>query len=417
MRLKDLPGYSQSPTFAGGEMQNMLVRDLVDAARRSAQNVEMIRDASDLPSPSGGSHPLKDGHAYLFDGYVTSDASLALGNPSLLYSLHGGYGGFVHTGGDKAVVGSGGPLLAHNMLLHAPGGQVYDVSGTASDEVLVSFVNHGDPLGLGNIASLGRIDGMRVPTWKICAFEDFDDGLTFDGNPAKAVFTNCPFRSITASNVTIIKLAGSLDLEIFKLAGAWVKDVQADTTVIDAKAGSKPALFFKYLDVDHDTSVSKSNILVGDVGRKQVGTIVKNSFPIADSEVIGELDLDSVSTITGSGSSATEITAATTLENAAKMDSPSNGRLRYQARYDQEVRVAGTVGVSGANTAFEVSIALNGSVLSRSKTPGFTANSSEPTAATATTHVSMTAGDELSIFLENVGGASDLDAEFMTLIV
>ena len=375
-----------------------------------------IFSRDDLPSPTNGTHTLEDNTAYVFNGFVTSPYGLELGTATPLIGRHGSIDGFIHTGQNTALVGTDAGFFARDLYFHAPGGTMFDLTATQSTEMLVESCSFSDAAGLGEIASLGTIDGYRVPSFKGVNFENFASGLTFDGTPDKIFFEGCPFRGVTASNVTIVTFASTLDVDIAKLStDCYIKDVQSDTVVVDAQ--SQPNEYFKYINVDHDSTVTKSNILTGTVGAQAVGTVVTDSFPLADSEVTGELDLDSSTTVTGSGAAPAQVVGTTTLNNAERTSTPSNGVIQYDGKPDEKTIIHINASVSGANTEYAVYVGRNGSPISRSRALGFLANSSSPTGTTALAELKLVQGDTVSAYIENVGGTKDLTVETLAITV
>lgn len=391
--------------------------DTLQQSGYAGANHQVVRDQADLPDPSGGTITLDGSTVYAPKGIVTLDTPLELPSPAApLVGRHASVDGFLYTGGGTLLQG-GGPFMASGCYFHAPGGTMFGLDATTDTEMLVESCAFSDAAGQGAMASLGTITGYRVPTLKGVNVEDFDAGLTFDGSPDKVAIFDSPFRTVDAAGVDVLTLAGSLDTDIVQLKGCYVKSVQSDTTVINAEAGSLPGEVFQYIDTTHDATVTEANILTGDVGIDSVGTKVSNSFPLADSTVFGELDLDASTTVTGSGSGPSEVTAASTLANAARMSQPEGSHLQYDARFDSTVYAIANPAVSGANTAFSAGIALNGSELERSRSLGFASNSNDATSVTATARVELTAGDVLSVTIENVGGTGDLNVDSMTLTV
>jgi hypothetical protein len=385
-------------------------------------NVERIQSAEDLPSPSSGTHPLEDATGYHFDGFVTSSNALELGDPSPLLSSHGGLGGFIYTGGTGAAIrGTDAPFFARDATFGAPNATMFDLSADATTEMLVESCSFSDAANLGRINSLGTINGYRVPSFKGCNFEQFDGGLTFSATSDKVFFEGCPFRDVDDSNVTILEADSTVTTDIFKVSSnCYIKDVQSDTQVVNIDASSTVNNYFKYINVDHDDSVTQSNILNGDIDVNAVGTVVRDSFPLAESSVLGELVLDSQATVTGSGAGATIDDGTYTLNTGERVSTSGAGVLQYDATYDTDVQIDATVTVVGANTTYDVIIEQNGSKIARSRVGGSTSGSSKPDTVRAATIVKDAANDTpdtFSVFLENTGGSTDLDASVMRLQV
>ena len=379
-------------------------------------NFKVVNDSSDLPAATNGTHTLEN-KVYWFDGFVTSPYGLDISNSPTLLGRHGANDGFIHTGQATAITGTNGGFYARNAYFHAPGGTLFDLTADQTTEMLVESCAFSDAAGIGQIASLGTITGYRVPTFKGVNIEDFAGGLTFDGEPDKILISNTPLRTVTATGVQILQFAPTLNVDIVQLKGNYVKEVQSDTEVVYVDPSATITDVFQYVNNTHDSSVSESNILTGAAAVRAIGYRVNESYPLPDSGVAGELDLNTLTTVTGSGASPTQITGPTTLSNPERVSMPADGVLQYDGQKTVKEVVNANVIVSGANTEFSVWMAKNGSIISRTETLGFLPNASNPVGVVAVATLSLETGDELSLYLENTGGSADLDVEKLALTV
>jgi len=242
---------------------------------------------------------------------------------------------------------------------HAPGGQVFDVAGDQTTEVLVESSSFSDAAGLGQIANLGVFDGMRVPSFKGCNFEDFAAGLTFTGTPDKVFVSNSPLRNPVGSGVTILEFDANLDVNIVDLPNNYVKDVQSDTEVVYVDPDATITEIFQYIKNTHDSTVTKSNILTGAASTEAVGYRVKNSFPIVDSVATANYSLDTDSTVTISTQATdknddaayVKVPGATTSNVNIRFDL-GNNEATYRGKKDTRIRLTAnlSVGTSGGDT-------------------------------------------------------------------
>jgi len=371
----------------------------------------------DLPAPVNGRHPLVDNTVYRFYGFVTSPYGLELGTATPLVGRHGSADGFIHTGTNTALYADGAGFFARDIYFHAPGGTLFDLTADQTTEFLVESCSFSDAAGIGQIASLGTITGYRVPSLKGCNFEDFASGLTFDGNPDKIFIEGSPFRGVTASGVTILTFASTLDVDIVDMPDNYVKGVQPDTEMVRVETGATPDLIFQYRGTTHDETVTTANILTGEAGVRNVGYRVTDCYPLANSGLSGDLDLDSPYEVTGSGAAPTQITGPTTLNNPERTIEASDGVIEYVGRQPRNVTAHGNVVVSGGNTQFALWIAKNGSIVPRSRVEGFLPNASAATTIVSISQLELVLGDTVSVFLENIGGTADLTAETLALTV
>jgi hypothetical protein len=400
-----------------------------DADTRSGLNiprvdsVKIVSGPSDLPDASGGVRTLEDNTAYYFTGFVMDTAELRLGDPSPLLAPHGAVGGYIHTDGGTALKSDGEPFFARNVFVSAPGGTVFDLTADNTTEMLVESCAFSDAAGFGNLASLGTIDGYRVPSFKGCNFEDFDDGLTFDGDPDKIFISESPFRGVTASNVDIFHIVATCDVDIVDCTDSYVKGVQADTSVW--RLETIPNEILQYRGTTHDTSVTKSNVITGSAatnGRDTVGVRVTQAFPLEDSSVAGDLELDSAVAIPSAGST-TQIVAgntqggsiSTTLAQDKKVSKPTDGKIQYDARDDRTARVFLLLSLSASNTTVSAFIGKNDNHIERSQSLVETSGSGSFVTVPLTVNVPLTAGDTVSAYVRDDDGTADIEIEAMSM--
>jgi len=316
--------------------------------------VTLVDEANDLPAPENGVHQLDGQTTYFFTNFVASPYSLDP-NGSPLIGYHGATSGFIHTGGQTAITSSSG-LFMRNVYVHAPFGQVFDIVADQSTEMLVESCVFSDAAGIGQILDLGTFDGMRVPTFKGCNFEDFAGGLTFTGSPDSVFVSNSPMRGVTASGVTILEFDAGLDVGIVDLPDNYVKDVQSDTEVVNVDPNATVREIFQYVKNTHDASVTQSNILTGAAGTDVVGYRVKNSFPIVDSVAIGNYSLDNDSTVSITSQATDKDDAAayvtvpgtTTSEVSARFDMGNNAAT-YRGKKDTQTELSANLTLDTKN--------------------------------------------------------------------
>jgi hypothetical protein len=380
-------------------------------------DLQVISSASDLPSLSGGERSLSDQTPYLFDDFVMADGTLRMGTNTPILGWHGSVSGYINTGSGAAVKCDGEPFFCDSMYLHSPGNAVLDLTADSSTEMLVTDTTLSDAAGLGESSSLGTIDGFRVPSFKGCNFEDFQAGLTFTGNPDKVFFSESPFRTVDDSNVTILTFDASFTTDVVDITDCYVKGVQSDTVVIDVDASATINEIFQYRGNTHDSTVTQSNILTGAASTGAVGYNVNGSYPLPASGVDGSLDLDSATTVTGSGASQTEIGGTWTFSNAERTSKVNGSQIQYDGKRTEKEVIHANASISGANTEFSLSIAVNDSVISRSTSTAFNSNASTPADVSALATVKLNTNDRVSLYIENVGGTGDLDADSASLTV
>jgi len=381
------------------------------------ENHKIIRSSNDLPGTTNGRHQLKDNTIYEFAGFVTSPHGLELGNNTPLTGRFGSSDGFICTGGGPAIYGRGSGFFMSDMYAHAPGGTMFDLQADITTEMLVYDSAFSDAAGIANIADMGTIDGFRVPSFKGCNFENFDAGITFTGDSDKVFFSSCPFRGVEASNVVVLDFDANSNIGIVDITDCYVKGVQSDTEIINVDASSLPDTILQYRGTTHDSTVTRSNIINGGVSEDSKGVAVRDSFPLPNSKVTGDLSLNSPTTVTGSGAAPTQIAGSTTLNNSIRTLKAAEGVIQYNSKYQTLDKVFGNVSVTGINGEFAIWLAKNGSIIPRTKSLGFAANNSSAFGASISGTLDLQEGDTVSMYVENVGGSSDVTIEEYSLNV
>lgn len=329
--------------------------------------VQIVRSADDLPDPSGGFHTLADGTSYLFTTEVESTNGLELTGRSPLLGWHREQSWFVRTDGGTAIKGDG-DVLMNQMSVSAPGGTVFDVDATASEELIMNDVyvgvdDHLDASGT-NIADLGTVGTFRGPEIRVAGMRDFDAGLTFDG-AYNRMYLESKVRDVTASGVTVFTFASSFSSSSVDIINCDFASLQSDTVVFDIDAGATISEIFNYRGNTHDNSVTKSNVLTGDADPQTEPYWVSDSHPLRESGVVGELSLDSETETTISTQNEwTDIAGATSEGNETeRMEQSANGVLKYIGSRDSNVHLTASVSFYGSNgDVYEFAIDKNDTV-------------------------------------------------------
>jgi len=403
-----------------------MLQSLRDIDVTSINGIEHITNRADLPpAEATGRHELEDNTAYYFDDIVTSSAPLALGDTTPLLGNHPGVSGFIYTGGaGGAIRGTDVPLFMRDVLVSAPGAAAFDVSATATDEMLVQSCTFAD-VGAGTFASLGTIDGFRVPTFLVCNFEDYAIGLTFTGDCDKIFIGDSPFRDPVGGGTAAVTLAAGLTVDIVDIAGSYGKGFGATDEFVRTEAGGEPTEVLQLRGTTFDDSVTKANILTGALDETSVGVSVDSSWPLADSKpgVSYANTATSAVTITaqdpGDGSEAVKIDTPTEAFPPVtdRFTHTSPNRATYIDRRDFKANASATVSVSGSNTTVALYLARNGTLLDRSKVALTTASAGQPRTVSIVARAELQPDDYLELYLANEGGTGDITVSTLDLTV
>lgn len=380
-----------------------------------ANNVELIESSADLEKNDAGTeYQLKDNTVYRVSGISTIDLPIRLGNNSPIIGGHGATDGFIHTGGQGCLRGTNKGLFLRNLYLHAPGGTLFNVSGDTNTEMLVESCAFSDAAGVGNMASLGTIDGFRVPSFKGCSFEDFDQGISFDGNtdvPDKVFISASPFRSVSASGVTVMSFNGAIAPEVIDITDCYMKGMESDTEIVRVQNGATPSQIFQYRGNTHDNTVNADNILNGQAAVENVGFNITDAAPLRDSTVIGEFNLDSEATTTISSQNTWyQISGAGTLGNETErmQSTGTDGELEYVGRRRKNTFIVISASAKlASNEVYEIAVAKNGTVEPTSITSIEGQGTNKPLSVSTSSIEDLVTGDIISIFVRNTSGTSD----------
>lgn len=382
--------------------------------------VEIIDHANDLPAPTNGTRQLEDETLYLFTSIVEDEYGVTLGNNSMLSGFWASIGGYVHVGPGPAITANGVPVFIDRMFLYAPGGQILDVQASDTTEFYMNkcALSNPAPGQLPNIQYLGTVDGFRVPTFEGCNFEWFNQGLKFDGLSRKIVTKFCPFRNVPDGTICL-EILGNATTEFIKVTGGYFKDFGGpNAEVLRVDDTSFPEKVIKYTNNDHDDSVQRSSILNGSAGRDVVGVIVVASFPLADSNVFGSIAWDGSQQVTGSGAGPTEINVPTTpFGTNERVSSPRGGVIRYEGIPQLNARPDAVVTVTGVNDTVALRIAVNGVPLARPPVTVTQPSTAARSTVTVPANVRLSPQDDISVFIENQSGTTDVTIESFTLNV
>lgn len=403
-----------------------MIHSLRDYDARSLNGTERIQNAADLPpAEATGAHELVDNTAYWFDDVVTSDAPIQLGDNTPLLGNHAGVSGFVYTGGTGAALrGTDATVFMRDLLVSAPGASVYDVSGTTADEFLVESCTFAD-VGAGALASLGTIDGFRVPTFVVSNFEDYAEGVTFTGDPDKIFIGQSPFRDPAATGTTAITLAAGLNVALVDIAGSYGKGFDATDEFVRTEAGGEPSEVLQLRGTTFDESVTKANILTGALDESSIGVSVRACWPLADSQPGVAYTNTDTTTVTITNQDPGDGTEAVKIDTPTEVFPPvtdrfthtSPNRATYNGRRNFTEKVSATVSVSGSNTTVALYAAKNGNVLGRSKVAITTASAGQPRVVSITSRVEFEPGDYVELYLANEGGTGDITVSTLNATV
>jgi hypothetical protein len=373
-------------------------------------NLQTVTSTSDLPDPTNGTHTLEN-KVYFFNGFVTSQYGLDISNGPVLAGRHASQDGFIHTGGQTAITGTNGGYFQTKLYVHAPGGTIYNITGDQTTEMLVTDSAFSDAAGIAPIASLGTVDGYRVPTWKNCNFEDFSGGLTFDGSPNKIFITASPFRGVSASGVDMFTLAGTSDARIVDFVNNYIKDVQSDTVVWRVESGGEPSEVMQYRGTVHDTSFTVGNAIVGPNASPTVEPFwVSDSHPVRDSTVTGELYLTQTNTVTISTQDQWyEVNGTTQTGNEAERTTQANnGTIEYIGAKNVNVQVTVNTSFTGANgDTYQIAIAKNGTVEPASTMEVEAGGQNSPVNPSTSAIEDLQPNDTMSLQVRNRDGTND----------
>jgi hypothetical protein len=271
------------------------------------------------------------------------------------------------------------------------------------------------------LASLGTIDGFRVPTWKGCNFERFADGLTLTGTMDKVFIESSPMRTVTGSGARILSFDSALEVGIVDMANNYVKDVQTDTEVIYVDPGATIDSIFQYRGVTHDPTVTQDNILTGAASVDGVDYRVSDSFPLANSKAFADFTLvdPTPTTIATQATNKTDAAAyepvdgTTSPGTLARFESNTDNELTYVGKRDRVGELTAVLS-AGTGTSDVVAAAwfVNGSLVEGTATRVQMSQQGGGIAKTIVTtgiNGALETGDTFEVRIANLGSTTDID--------
>lgn len=403
-----------------GRMPSDIISKTFRDIRKGALDTVIIKEESDLPSPTGGIHQLEDMTVYEFHGQIESDDSMELGDVTPIIGRHREMDWFIHTGGGTAIIGNGVDVLQSDIGVNAPGGTIYDIDGQADSELLVDTSYIADDQQQGSISDLGTIGDFRGPEFNRVGIRDFESGILFDGETGRILIDACKVRDVPTANVTAFQFSSNVSTDAVSINNLYVRDVLASTEVVRVDNGAVFDSIFQYRGNTHDDTVDVSNILTGEAGREVVGYRVTDSFPLDDSRAFADYSLDSQSTVNITQQAADKedadayvVVPGSTTENGSERFNVGDNSAEYLAERRRAIELNAFLSV-GAGTTDTVAAAwfINGSIVPGTPTRiqlNQQGGGVAKTLVTSGVDAQMTNGDTFDVRVANLGSTTDVN--------
>ena len=357
-------------------MRQQPKRQFQDVDVKSVNRTEQINSVEDLPPVENGFHQLEDMTEYRINGFISLENGLEMGTNTPVCGFHGGSSALIYSGDGSVFKSQNESVFINDIFVIAPGATLFDLVGGNNDLVIDSLSTK-DEMGMGNLANLGVIDGFRVPSFKRCNFEDFNDGLTFTGNSNKIFIEGTPFRNV-GDDVRIFEFDANLETDIIDIVDCYITKVQPETEVVFVDPQAQIVDQFQYRGTTHGQSITRENILAEDLDKNNEPFWVSDSFPLADTTIYGSYVIDDEGEVVINSQATGELDEAayemvdipTTERGLARFEHTSPGQLEYVGRRSRSIQIDFSVaGETGNDEVLVFGVFKNGSLLPTSATP------------------------------------------------
>lgn len=368
-------------------------------------NTVIVRQLSDLPTPSGGKHTLAANTSYRFGADVDIGTNfLEFGAGTDVVSAGAFTTILTYTGTGSMLVGVDVNATVQSITLNAPNAQVFDFSETTSNTkvVLISDVLILNCLTTGTVEKLRTLvvnglsalnctkgfvfkganqTGIRLTSVALLSTSATYIGLDFTGSTQKTVNINGVIFEGGAGSIGIKGDTGSANIAANFLANVGQVQFEGVTTAL-------------------------SGISVDDIRWNFQGNgIVSDTMP----DAMVSLTNNTTDTVIAAVDTPTLVLGTFVQERGSHFTTTTAGRLTYVGERDLTTPVDACLTldpVSGTNKVVRAYIALNGTVITNSG-KAIQIDSADPREITLMWQLTLTTNDFLEIFIENETDAVD----------
>ncbi|MDN3664138.1 cell wall anchor protein [Algibacter miyuki] len=306
-------------------------------------NYKLVKSIADLSDELvGGKYVLNEDYVYEINGTITFDYPIDLNGANMIGE---------DTGEDILINGTGGALFSgatggrlKDLLIRGNGQQVFDITGTGSENVI------GYSIVITGASSIGTLSDLGVVFFSVLQMVGSDDGLSVSN--INSFFVQSIFW--TSNTGTCLTLSGSFgNLQIAN--GRIV--VESGDTGIDVSADPTITISASLTGVNISGAGDRVN---GYVGNTYPGYNFTNDWDVdcpgipveTDSNAVGDANLNFSSgtgqNTTFSGNSvANKIQGTTVSNNLFRFSRDGNNRLVYEGKQKRYFTVTSSVSFQG----------------------------------------------------------------------
>lgn len=368
-------------------------------------NTVIVRQLSDLPTPSGGKHVLLANTSYRFGADVDIGTNfLEFGSGTDIVSAGAFTTILTYTGTGSMLVGVDVNATIQSITLDAPNAQVFDFKETTGDTrvVLIS-----DVLIL-NCLTTGTVEKLRTLVVDGISSLNCTKGFVFLGaNQTGIRLTSVALLSTSTSYIGL-DFTGStqktvnINGVIFE-GGAGSIGIKGDTASTNITSG-----FLANVGQVQFTGVTTplSGITVDDIRWNFQGNgVVSDTMP----DAMVSLTNNATDTVIAGVDTPTKVLGTFVVERASHFTGDTAGRITYTGERDLTTPIDACLTldpVSGTNKVVRAYIALNGTIITNSG-KAIQIDSADPREITLMWQLTLTTNDFLEIFIENETDAVD----------
>lgn len=369
-----------------------------------------VNSPSDLPPAVAGVRTLADNAAYWFTTTVDLQGDRLVGGQNTTILGSSSENCRIKSTGlsGTALITSAWSLPIRGITIEANIALALDASANANQALDWFGVNFTD------CATVGTIEGYGNVIWTDCALLN-SAGLTFDGTIGTVGFNSCLFDGRTGATTITIPSTATITRRFRIIYSAFV--ALSGETGIDVSSSATVPVEGYILDTVNFSGGGTYTTGVASADNKSLWV---NCRGIVNSDTVGTMYMQNNATVTTIATVSTPVKIAGTTTAGANNQrfSHSSNRLTYDgsASRDFKIDVTGTLESGGANDAYGIYIAKNGTPLTESE-QYVTANASGRVELFAIQVITpLVTNDYIEVWVENGTDADDVTISFLNVI-
>ena len=412
--VEGIPGFTQFPRLNLTDDLRIKGVPVSTGGSSARSNYQLVKTASDFPTPVGGVITLANDFDYEINGIIDiSPNRIVLNGSNVLYGQNPALDAIVSDVAQPIVSGNDINFQLDKLTLENPSGSSLDLTGVSGSSVFISNCV------FNNISDFAIVNSMPLFRIRSCAIRSTPNGLQFTGTENVAEISGNLY--VADSDGTAIDI-GSATFNVFNLQGNYISiDPGVTVTFLNGLANNGNLTTEGQGTVVNNVSYGGGTAqLTGiDFNDEKWNFVGNNTVP--DSTNTGSITMTSNATATTITAANTPVKVAgtTTLQSDARFDMPQDNRVRYQGR--KAINAAITYSVSGFRSSggsvrlFRYIIYKNGSPLTGA-TQALEIDNRERNCSIIATDVAVN-GDFYELWVENEDNDNNITVTELSAIL